>query len=143
MNGVGEGGLSNERVRDARRAPTVPSAPTLTCGDRRQRAGLAHAGARPPRTAARAITGYRVYRGTAANPTVALTPDLGPVASFLDSERTNGHDLLLQGHRPERRSARALASNEANRDSRRRTAPTAPSVPAGDRRQRAGLLDLG
>ncbi|MGH3136875.1 MAG: fibronectin type III domain-containing protein, partial [Gaiellaceae bacterium] len=32
-----------------------------------------------------AITGYRVYRGTSPNPTVALTPDLGVVTSFQDS----------------------------------------------------------
>jgi hypothetical protein len=36
------------------------------------------------------ITGYRVYRGTSPNPTVALTPDLGVVTSFQDSGLTNG-----------------------------------------------------
>jgi len=36
------------------------------------------------------ITGYRIYRGTSPNPTVALTPDLGVVTSFQDSGLSNG-----------------------------------------------------
>ncbi len=36
------------------------------------------------------LTGYRIYRGTSPNPTVALTPDLGVVTSFQDSGLSNG-----------------------------------------------------
>ncbi len=36
------------------------------------------------------ISGYRVLRGTSPNPTVALTPDLGVVTSFVDTGLQNG-----------------------------------------------------
>src|SRR6185312_1072288 len=67
-------------------APSAPQSLQATAGN----AQVSLSWTTPSSNGGSAITGYRVYRGTAPNPSVALTPDLGVVTSFLDTGRTNG-----------------------------------------------------
>ncbi len=89
LNAIGESLASNEANATPSAPATAPSAPQslqATAGN----AQVSLAWSAPSSDGGSAITGYRVYRGTAPNPTVALIPDLGVVTSFLDSGRTNG-----------------------------------------------------
>ena len=65
VNGIGEGSLSNEKSRRRRRdRRNGARRADAELGHRRQRPASRSPGARRPPTAARAITGYKVYRGT-------------------------------------------------------------------------------
>ena len=102
-----------------------PERSAVPAGHRGQRPGLL-AWTAPSSNGGSAITGYRVYRGTAPNPTVALTPDLGVVTSFLDTGRTNGQ-IYYYKVTALNAIGESVASNEANATpSAPASAPSAP-----------------
>ncbi len=142
LNAIGESAASNETNATPVAPASAPSAPQslqATAGN----AQVSLSWTAP--CLGRRLADHRlprVPRNRAQAPTVALDPDLGVVTSYLDSGRTNGHDLLLQGHRPERdRRERGLERDEcdAGRPGQR---PERSAVPAGDRGQRPGLARL-
>ena len=112
----------------------MPGAPTLnsaTGGQRQRRAQLERA--RPP-TAARAITGYKVYRGTTSGGETLLAT-LGNVTSYTDTGRRRTARPTTTRSAPSTPSARARSRTSAPR--RRAThVPGAPTLDLGDRRQR-------
>ena len=131
------------RADDGRRPRHRPERSAVPAGDRRQRPGLLALDA-PSSDGGSAITGYRVYRGTAPNPTVALTPDLGVVTSFLDTGRTNGQIYYYKVT-----ALNAIGeSSPRTRRMRRRARPPPPRAlrspcrrpPATPRSPRAGAL---
>ena len=90
-------------------APSAPQSLQATAGN----AQVSLSWTTPSSDGGSAITGYRVYRGTAPNPTVALIPDLGLVTSFLDSGRTNGQ-IYYYKVTALNAIGESVASNEAN-----------------------------
>ena len=112
LNAIGESVASNEANATPSAPATAPSAPQslqATAGN----AQVSLAWTAPSSNGGSAITGYRVYRGTAPNPTVALTPDLGVVTSFLDTGRTNGQ-IYYYKVTALNAIGESVASNEAN-----------------------------
>ena len=97
------------RPRAPATAPTAPQSLQATAGN----AQVSLTWTAPSSDGGSAITGYRVYRGTAPNPTVALIPDLGLVTSFLDSGRTNGQ-IYYYKVTALNAIGESVASNEAN-----------------------------
>ena len=125
LNAIGESVASNEANATPSAPASAPSAPQSL----QATAGNAQVSSRwttPSSNGGSAITGYRVYRGTAPNPTVALTPDLGVVTSFLDTGRTNGQ-IYYYKVTALNAIGESVASNEANATpSAPATAPSAP-----------------
>ena len=125
LNAIGESVASNEANATPAAPASAPSAPQslqATAGN----AQVSLAWSAPSSDGGSAITGYRVYRGTAPNPTVALIPDLGLVTSFLDSGRTNGQ-IYYYKVTALNAIGESVASNEANATP---AAPaSAPSAP--------------
>ena len=125
LNAIGESVASNEANATPSAPATAPSAPQslqATAGN----AQVSLAWTAPSSDGGSAITGYRVYRGTAPNPTVALSPDLGVVTSFLDTGRTNGQ-IYYYKVTALNAIGESVASNEANATpSAPATAPSAP-----------------
>ena len=112
LNAIGESVASNEANATPSAPASAPSAPQslqATAGN----AQVSLAWTAPSSDGGSAITGYRVYRGTAPNPTVALIPDLGVVTSFLDSGRTNGQ-IYYYKVTALNAIGESVASNEAN-----------------------------
>ena len=112
LNAIGESVASNEANATPSAPASAPSAPQslqATAGN----AQVSLAWTAPSSNGGSAITGYRVYRGTAPNPTVALTPDLGVVTSFLDTGRTNGQ-IYYYKVTALNAIGESVASNEAN-----------------------------
>ena len=125
LNAIGESVASNEANATPAAPASAPSAPQslqATAGN----AQVSLSWTTPSSDGGSAITGYRVYRGTAPNPTVALIPDLGLVTSFLDSGRTNGQ-IYYYKVTALNAIGESVASNEANATP---AAPaSAPSAP--------------
>ena len=84
---------------------------------------------RARRTAARAITGYSVYRGTAAGGETLLTT-LGNVMSFTDTGRRTGRPTTTRSPRRNAVGEGAL-SNELSATPVAPPDTTAPSKPGG------------
>ena len=125
LNAIGESVASNEANATPSAPATAPTRSAVPAGHRGQRPGLL-AWTAPSSDGGSAITGYRVYRGTAPNPTVALIPDLGLVTSFLDSGRTNGQ-IYYYKVTALNAIGESVASNEATATpSAPATAPSAP-----------------
>jgi large repetitive protein len=88
INGVGQGGLSNEVSATPTLAPTAPSAPIgLTATSAYAQINLAWS--LPSSNGSSPITGFKVYRGTAPGIETLLTI-LGNVLSYPDTGLTNG-----------------------------------------------------
>ena len=150
MNAVGEGARSNERSATPVAPATVPGAPTLnsaTAGN----GSVALSWSAPVRTAARAITGYKVYRGTSSGGETLLTT-LGTVTSWTDTAVANGTTYYYQvsavnavgeGAPLERalRHAGRTAPCPARRRSTRRPPATAASRSPGARPLERRLRD--
>src|SRR4029077_9246604 len=88
LNSVGEGAVSNELSATPQAAVTVPGAPSLnsaTAGN----GSVALAWSAPGSNGGAAITGYRVYMGTASGGE-GLVAILGNVTSWSDSGLPNG-----------------------------------------------------
>lgn len=88
VNAAGEGALSNEASATPAAPNTVPGAPTLnsaTAGNGQ----VTLSWTAPSSDGGTAITGYKVYRGTATNGETLLTT-LGAVSSYTDTGLTNG-----------------------------------------------------
>lgn len=91
VNAIGEGPLSDEASATATAppGPTSPSAPqNLTAATANGR-GVQLAWTAPASNGGAAITGYRVYRGTASGSETLLTT-LGVVTSYKDTSTTRG-----------------------------------------------------
>ena len=99
INSVGESSRSSERSATPVAPATVPGTPTLNSATRRQRQRRARL-ERPELDGGSAITGYKLYRGTASGGET-LCANLGTVTSWTDTGVTNGDDLLLPGDRRE------------------------------------------
>ena len=87
MNSVGESVASNERSATPAAAST-PGAPSLT-GLSANRHGFALTWAAPASNGGSAITGYRIYRGTASGQETLLTT-VGNVTSWTDTSASSG-----------------------------------------------------
>ena len=134
VNSVGEGAQSNEvSATPIRRRPARPAAPTLsaTAGD-----ASVHLSWNAPADGGAAITGYNLYRGTAAGGETLLSErrQRDHLRRHAPSRR---HHLLLPRRRgQQRRRGHAV---ERGRRRRRPRRPAAAAVPAhtGARRLRA------
>ena len=108
-----------------------PGAPTLnsaTAGN----AIVALAWTAPTSNGGSAITGYKVYRGTASGGETLLTT-LGNVTGWTRHRRHERHHLLLQGHAPSTPSARAASRTSASAaPARRPRRSDAQPRPAGN-----------
>jgi fibronectin type 3 domain-containing protein len=91
VNGVGEGPQSFEASATATAPPsqTVPSAPQNLAGAPASGRGVQLTWSAPASNGGSAITGYRVYRGTASGAETLLTT-LGVVTTFKDTGTTRG-----------------------------------------------------
>ena len=94
VNAVEEGALSNEVSATPAAPNTAPAAPaldSLTASDRQ----IIIKWTAPNSDGGSAITGYRVYRGTASNGETLLTT-LGAVSSYTDTGLTNGQSYYYK-----------------------------------------------
>ena len=126
MNAVGEGAPLERALRDAGRAGDRARRADARLGDRAATAASPSPGARPP-DGGSAITGYRIYRGTASGGETLLTT-VGNVTSCTDTAVANGTTYYYQvsavnavgeGSRSNERFATTPSSGDS----------TAPSTP--------------
>jgi hypothetical protein len=89
VNGVGEGGQSNEASATPQAGATVPSAPQNLTATPAKGKGVQLAWSVPASNGGSPITGYRIYRGTVAGGETLLT-SVGNVTSFKDTATTHG-----------------------------------------------------
>jgi fibronectin type 3 domain-containing protein len=89
LNSAGESVASNERSATPTAPATAPGAPTLTGASAGKPRGVALTWNAPTSNGGSAITGYRVYRGTASGGETLLTT-LGNVTSWTDASALSG-----------------------------------------------------
>ena len=121
VNAVGEGVLSNERSATPSASATAPNAPSLNAAVAGNNAvSLSWT---PGSNGGSAITGYRVYRGTAAGGETLLT-SIGDVTSFMDTTAVNGTVYFYK--------VSALnAVGESTRSNERSATPSGPATVPG------------
>ena len=133
MNAVGEGSLSNERSATPAASATVPGAPTLNCGDGRQRqrrARLERAGL------GRRLRDHRLQASTAARPAAArrssprsATSRAAPTPAVVNG--TTYYYKVSRGQRGRRGHALERALRDAHGAATIPGAPTLNSATAG------------
>src|SRR5205823_3120457 len=123
LNAVGEGARSSERSAVPAMVPDAPALSSPTAGSN----SVALAWSAPGSNGGSAVTGYKVYRGTATGGETLLTT-LGNVTAYTDASALNGTPCYYQvsalnavgeGGRSTERSATPVAPA---------TAPVAPSL---------------
>src|SRR5262249_12478695 len=85
INALGEGSLSNERSATPATGPGAATLTSTTAGN----ANVALAWSAPTSDGGSALTGYRIYRGTATGTETLLTT-VGTATTWTDSTAANG-----------------------------------------------------